>query len=324
MKGFAYRVWVLVVGLLTVGCSVKPGNLQVTARDQEMYNDAGGGPLVQNKEAKYPVAILVSSGKDDREKAVYAALDAAVSDNLSKIAFFSVVERSNLGALAKEQNLESLNDADLAKLDIPKADYLITAKITSATMAKAPLSNLSYQGKVQVDYRFYEKAGNRVIVTKNIEGASSSYVRVEKNQDPAPVMAGPAATAKLVEAAQETAKAFAVELGKRYAPAARVVETRGEGQVARITIGSNYGVAAKSKVEFYEFADNSAIVAGATREPRVIGYGTVVEVADGSAWAEVQDHKKVKVLRGHYARLASDQSKTAGEKLGDGLGAMFK
>jgi len=240
------------------------------------------------------------------------------------------VERSNLAALQKEKTLEELRDDQLSQIDIPKAQYLITARISAAAMEPVSFPSGSFQGVVHVDYRFYEKAGNRVVLTKNLEGASPSYTkppRRERNApppkiDPAQLIETDEGIGKLVEAVQESAKAFAVELGKRYAPAARVVETRGEGKVARITLGTNYGVTDNARVEFFEFVDNSGIVAGATHEPRIVGYGKVIEVDQASAWVEVDSFKKVKVLKGHYSRLAAKQEKASG--LGAGFKALLK
>lgn len=312
--------WLMGVSILVAGCSIKPGNLQITPRDEEVYHDPAGTPLAQTQETKHPVAILVAQGKSPREQALYRSLDAALTDAVSGMAFFTVVERSNLGALAKEQNLESLNDDELGKLDVGKADYLITAQVTSANVVGSTTSNIiatvaaatvnsaasamkSYKGKVQVDYRFYEKATNRVILTKSITANSSSSMTASGSPS------GDQEIAKLADAIQQSAKLFTVELGSRYAPLARVVETRGEGHMARITIGGNYGLNRKAKVQFFEYADNSDIVAGATRDPRIVGYGKVVEVDQDSAWVEVDDYKEAKVLRGHYVKLVFDQPK---------------
>ena len=146
------------LALLAAGCSsLKPGNLQITLRDQEVYKDPAGTPLTLTQETQHSVAILVAQGKEPRDQAISKSLDSSLTAAISGLTYFKVVERSNLTALAKEQSLETINDDQMAKLDVGKADYLITAQISSATLAPIPLVTGSYRGKVQIDFRFYEK-----------------------------------------------------------------------------------------------------------------------------------------------------------------------
>lgn len=316
-----YRIVPLVsVALaLGLGCSSRPGNMEITPRDQQVYRDPGAAPLEQQTEERMSVAILVSEPNDAEGQEITSALDSTLTDAVAGFAFFTIVERSNLGALQRELTLETLDSDELAQIEIPTADYLITARIASTKMKPVIGPRDSYEGIVHVDFRFYEKLTDRVVLTKNIEGRSPHYSAVNY---------GPEAVAKLAEAAQEAAKAFAVELGHRYAPEARVVETRGEGKVARITIGSNYGLAPDAKVEFYRYVDNSDVIAGAEREPSIIGYGKVIEVDQRTAWVEIKKHEKANVFRGHYVRVAANQEKTSEEKatkgFGEGIKAMLR
>lgn len=297
---------VILIAILPIGCATTPGELEITSRDRQIYTDPTGGPLVQAEETKLPVAILVSEGGTELDESIYRTLDSSLVNLISEFAFFTLVERSNLAALQKERLLETLDSDELSQIDIPEADYLITAKVASAAMESSVISGGRFQGVTAVDFRFYEKPTDRVVLTRNIEGKSAGFT---ESQD------GPGADAKLAEAAQEAAKAFAVELGTRYAQEARVIETRGEGKVAKISIGSSYGVTKGAKIEFYEYVDNSDVVAGATREPSPVGYGKVLEATDGTSWVEIQNYKKVNVLRGHYVKFAADQSKSTGDKL---------
>ncbi len=291
---------------LLVGCAVNPGELQITARDRQMYTDPTGGPLVQEMETKLPVAILVSQGGNDLDESIYQTLDSSLVSLISEFAFFTTVERSNLGALQQEHALETLDSDELGQINIPEADYLITAKIASAAMESSVISGGRFQGATAVDFRFYEKPTDRVVLTRHIEGKSPGYTEAQD---------GPEANASLAEAVREAAKAFAIEVGARYAPEARVIETRGDGQVAKISIGSNYGATKGTKIEFYEYVDNSDVVAGATRESSPVGYGKIHSTSNTTSWVEIQNYKKVNVLRGHYVKFASDQSKDAGDQL---------
>lgn len=319
-----------VMGLMALfvsatGCRMEPAEMAVMERDRETYvepravAESSGeeaaredgetyvdsqGATARRSEEALPVAILVSEPVDEKEAAIYEALDSSLTSVISDFDFFTIIERSNLSALQKEHTLENLSADSLSEIEIPEADYLITAKIGNARLEKQLLGN--YQGVVDIDFRFYEKPTDRTVLTKNIVGKSGRIVTE---------MSGTEANAALAEAATEAAKAFAIELGSRYAPEARVLETRGGGKVARINIGYNYGVTENSKVEFYEYVDNSDIVEGAEREASPVGYGNVIEVDQDGAWADVMNYKNVHVMRGHYVRLAPDQSRGMKDKM---------
>lgn len=303
--------------IMLVGCSTpRPAQMAITQRDKDTYTDKGATAV--QKEVKHRVAILTKQDNITKGREVADALDASLTSVISDFAFFSIVERSNLDALLKEKQLEALNSDQLEKIDIPEAEYLITAKVNAPRIEKSMGLNFSgasanngrqnvasFKVTASVDFRFYEKATGRTILVKNIEREAPGTVDSEQT----PTAETPEAVGKLKVAAQECAKVFAMELGARYAPPARVVETRGEGKVAKFTMGTNYGLVKGVKVEFFEYVDNSDVVAGAVREPSPVGYGVVLESEQNFSWAEVLESDKVVVKRGHYVRITSDQSK---------------
>lgn len=311
-----YLKLVVLLAIIAVytGCSIAPGELELTERDREVYVDEGGA-LEKTEETQSRVAIIIPTGNNASEKEIYSALDSMLTSMISDFAFFTIVERSNLAALQTEEMLSNLNSDGMGSINIPEADYVMTARIASATMAPKMVPPDHYQAVTNVDFRFYEKLTDRCVMTQNIESKAPGYTKQQQ---------GPEAQAKLVEAVQESAKQFAIDLGARYAPEARVLETRGGGQVAKITMGSDYGLVNKAKVEFYEYVDNSDIVAGATRDPSPVGYGLVIEVAQKTAWIQIQNWKKVAVKRGHYVKLAADQSKGLKDKVTTGFGETMK
>ena len=315
-KIVSYRAVAAMGVLLAAGCAApRPETMAIMERDSAIYEDKGGA-LQQKKERKDKVAVVVSQGDYKDYGAVAKTIDSQLTEALSAFAFFQVVERSNLGALQQEKMFtgdDSLDD----DLVVP-ADYMITAKMNSVkvdrqvsqyTPSKADIRMARNLGQpdpqpgqrvtctvsLSVDFRFYELATKRVIMTKNI---SKEYSGLEESD----VMA------KLSLAGQECVKGFSQTVGSRFAPPARVLQTRGNCEVARISIGTNYGLVKGVEVEFYEFVDNSAIIAGATRDKNVIGKGRVLEVDKNSAWVEVFDYDKVHVKRGHYVSVSEDQS----------------
>lgn len=297
--------------LLAVGCAApKPGQLPVTDRDKAVYTDQGA--MAQMKETKFRVAIVVRGDKTDEGGRISEALDSALVSSIGDFAFFTIVERSNLDVLAKEQQLEELSGNGRGQFEIPTADYLIAARPNAIRIEEKQSQGLNLRGQMEtktvvqasmsVDFRFYEKATKRLILSKNIDKSLTASSPEEAEH-------------KLAETAQECAKGFAQELGARYAPPARVVELRGGGRMARITMGSNYGLVPGVKVEFFEYVDHSDLIQGAEREPSPVGYGIVRESELNTAWAEVIDYQNSYVKRGHYVKIAADQSKGFRESL---------
>ncbi len=296
---------------LAAGCAApKPGQLPVTDRDKAVYTDQGA--MAQMKETKFRVAIVVRGDKTDEGGRISEALDSALVSSIGDFAFFTIVERSNLDVLAKEQQLEELSGNGRGQFEIPTADYLIAARPNAIRIEEKQSQGLNLRGQMEtktvvqasmsVDFRFYEKATKRLILSKNIDKSLTASSPEEAQH-------------KLAETAQECAKGFAQELGSRYAPPARVVELRGGGRMARITMGSNYGLVPGVKVEFFEYVDHSDLIQGAEREPSPVGYGIVRESELNTAWAEVIDWEKSYVMRGHYVKIAADQSKGFRESL---------
>lgn len=297
--------------LLAAGCAApKPGQLPVTDRDKAVYTDQGA--MEQMKETKFRVAIVVRGDKTDEGGRISEALDSALVSAIGDFAFFTIVERSNLDVLAKEQQLEELSGNGRGQFEIPTADYLIAARPNAIRIEEKQSQGLNLRGQMEtktvvqasmsVDFRFYEKATKRLILSKNIDKSLTASSPEEAEH-------------KLAETAQECAKGFAQELGARYAPPARVVELRGGGRMARITMGSNYGLVPGVKVEFFEYVDHSDLIQGAEREPSPVGYGVVRESELNTAWAEVLDYQNSYVMRGHYVKIAADQSKGFRESL---------
>ncbi len=309
---------ILVAGATLCGCtSPDPTTLPQGNRDQAVFLDQGAS---DHSEQRQKVAISVSEQNlKNAAKEAAAAIDSQLYSALSDFAFFEVVERSNLSALLKEKEVNSLSDAGVGGLEIQGSRYLISAKVNSIQTETRRITepNTDLLGrptggsttrdvadvKLSVDFRFYDlEDNNRVILVKNIE---KSYPQLDAASVPA----------KIGVAAQEAVKGFATELGARFAPPARVVETRGNCQLVRISQGSNYGLVKGTKVEFFIYVDNSAIIANATRDPSLIGKGTVVSSELGTAWIEVENYQNVHVMKGHYARINADQSKGFKESL---------
>ena len=130
-------------------------------------------------------------------------------------------------------------------------------------------------------------------------------------------------TASIARAAEVTARDFCAKVAAKYAPPARVLQTRGNGSAARISIGKNYGIGEGTKVCFYEIIDNSD-VGGKKRDMNDIATGEVKRVEADSAWTEVDNADQTNVRKGVYVRVL-EQTRGMGSSLleSTGLGEKF-
>lgn len=115
-----------VAALFFAGCSApKPELLSIEPRDKVSYEDPAG-PLSQKKHDKIMLAVTVSPGEiPDGYRFLDKSLESKMSDALSKFAFFSLVERSNIKVVGNEVAVSGHDGADL----VVPADCLINAAL---------------------------------------------------------------------------------------------------------------------------------------------------------------------------------------------------
>lgn len=339
---FPYRVvgatTSILMVLALVGCKTKdmrlrPEVLPELPSDREMYSSPLP-PISRSKDCS-SVAILVMKTSGAYSEVMEKTLDTTLVEKLSALEAFTLAERSNIDAFRVDDLILGLEDAD----SVLPADNLVTAKITiigsgrnvdirSDERKVQQDANAKAQGmfdregdpnlntkqsffggftdwfsvSATVDFRFYEKATRRTLLTKSytydfnkiLDGSLQSW---------------------FIDSARDAANRFAGELGRHFAPIARVLQTRGGGRVARISIGANYGLYPGQEIYFYEIMDNSDIVADASFDRSAIGRGLVIETAARSAWVEVFDFTRVNVRRGVYADITPDYQTQGGARM---------
>jgi len=95
-----------------------------------------------------------------------------------------------------------------------------------------------------------------------------------------------------------------------YANTPFVLETRGDGAIACVTLGKNQNVTKGTKFVFYKV--NSTVI---KRYKIPFAEGRVFKFGPDTAWVEVKGGSSAGVKKGHLANIAKDQSYTLGEKL---------
>ena len=279
---------IIVAGMATMlaGCAFNPESMPVGQRDSAVYVDEGAPKTLTTQEQRAKVAVIASEGEYKQYKTTADVLDSALNAKLAGFAFFEIVDRKSQAALIKD-SLASGASADGLPTAGVEADFVVVARIASLAVQN---TGAGFSSDVVFDFKWISKASQKVIMTESIKppmrGASSEVDLVNA----------------LNRAAGLAAADFCAKIAVKYAPPARVLQTRGNGAAARISIGKNYGVGEGSKVCFYEIIDNSD-VGGAKRDMNDIGTGEVKRVEEKTAWVSVDNAEQSNVRKGVYVRV---------------------
>jgi len=327
MKKMFIGTVIMVMAILQSCSSIpKPGELQITKRDRQIYKD----PLVkmqkQEKE-KVAIAILPARQKTENEEletVLIRNIESKLNNNLSAIAYFDVVTRDSLGDLADESVLNNLEGDDISKLNIPKATLALRFKITDMSLqeervnaaAKLGMGLLNtvgksqtgsgvedsitatkYKGRIAVDFRLIDLENNNKLMSQRVNAISDKLVSDTGKDDKEFV---------LIDAAEKAVRQFTSILAKKYGPQVMVIETRGDGEIARINVGKNFGLDKDVRIEFYKNTI-SPVDPNAKPMRSPIGYGKVLEVEEESAWVWVENYDDVDVMMGVLAQPAALQ-----------------
>ena len=89
-----------------------------------------------------------------------------------------------------------------------------------------------------------------------------------------------------------------------------VLQTKGDGAIACINIGSKDDVRRGTKIEFFK-----VIKRNKDKFEVVIATGKVFYVSHTTSWVKVDNFELSNIKLNHFARLAADQSKNLHEKM---------
>lgn len=304
---------------LVGGCAApKPELLLPTERDQAVYVD-NRGVQVKN-DVKFRIAVCVDKNDYARLPAVGQAIEAQMAEAVSKFSFFEFVERQRIKELAAERLFSGNND-DASTL-LQQADCLLSVKLNIgqtrfSVQVQNPYTPPPSTGKLVqdmlADQQARKAAGTHPEPRWKLEikpdfrlyEVESKHVALVKSYVSSAVISAPdQAENAIIGEMRKHVEEFSHLLTRRYAPIARVLETRGGCEVALVSMGTDSGLEAGMPVEFFEYVDHSDIVSGAERQPRLVGRGRVLkDIGSSTAWVEVLDHSSVHVKRGHYVRV---------------------
>ncbi len=288
----------MIVGMgavaLLAGCAFNPEGMPLGPKDRAVYIDEGAPKSLTTEEERAKVAVIAQPGQwqqyDQIARNTAEVLDSTLSAKLAGFAFFEIVDRKSQAAIIKDSIASGADAEDLESTGV-ESDFLVVARIASLNVTHNVTQSTSYYSfDVVFDFKWISKATQKVIMTESIK-------------PPTRPASSEADLAKALNRAAGLAAAdFCAKIGVKYAPPARVLQTRGDGAAARISIGKNYGLSEGSKVCFFEIIDNSD-VGGAKRDQNDIASGEVKRVEEKSAWVAVDDSDVTNVRKGVYVRV---------------------
>ncbi|MBR0197408.1 MAG: hypothetical protein IJQ34_04680 [Kiritimatiellae bacterium] len=295
------------VGTILAGCAFNPEAMPIGQRDSQVYVDPEAPETLTTQEKRAKVAVIASVGEYKDFEQVAEMLDSSLNSKLAEFAFFQIVDRKSQGALIQDA-LATGTEAENISTVSEEANFVVVARIASLSVQQ---TGSIYSFDVTFDFKWISKATQRVIMTESLKPPTrSANSQVDL-------------TNALSRAAEIASRDFCAKIAAKYAPPARVLQTRGDGAAARISIGKNYGVGEGTKVCFYEIIDNSD-VGGEKRDMNDIAQGVVKRVEAKSAWVAVENAEKVNVRKGVYVRVL-EQERGFFSDLGEstGFGEMF-
>ena len=295
------------IAALFAGCAFNPESMPLGQKDSMVYVDAGAPKTLATEEARAKVAVITSVGEYKDYKQVAESLDSSLNAKLAGFSFFQVVDRKSQAALIKDA-VASGSDATDINVSGVESDFVVVARIASLVVQQG---GVAQNADATFDFKWISKESQRVIMTESIKPPVRSV------NSPADLIAA------LNRAAELAARDFCAKIAVKYAPPARVLQTRGNGSAARISIGKNYGLSEGTKVCFYEIIDNSD-VGGAKRDMNDIATGEVKRVEEKTSWVAVDNAEQTNVRKGVYLRVL-EQERGFGSSLMEstGLGETF-
>lgn len=165
--------------------------------------------------------------------------------------------------------------------------------LLSAGAAVAGLGNGLEPNVVDLSmtFEFFDTTREETVTSENIVRKESGS---SKDNTPALVLS----------AARKCVDEFIAIISRDYLQESRVLETRGDGKFAWISLGQKDGVSPGTKVMFYEFADLDDVMDSWVKTPRPVAYGTVIGIPDAkTCWAKVEKYDSVHVKKFHFVKV---------------------
>lgn len=308
-----------VVGLmvcvsLVAGCyTVDPLTMERTERDLETYEAQVPVSFRQDRKKVFIVSKVIEhqrARETNHVEFLSKAVQSATAQYFSNLGWFRAIDHKSGLAVDASKALEG-KDSEINVADAPAdADFVLIVESSVAFIAKQGWKMTTHSKKargVQVESDF------RLIDTRLREMVSGMKFRSSAECGKGDIRTG------ISDAVDKNVRKFARMVSARYLPPGRVTETRGSGRCARLTIGKNYMLNAKTdnrpatRVDFFVY-DRDKNATDERLEKIVIAHGTVISAGKNEAWVEVDADwidktthlATYNVKKGHYVKISEE------------------
>lgn len=291
------------------GCStIDPLTMDRTPRDEEAYADNTGDEIPQEARRVCVVSQVVDHQRTKEKyhtEFIERAVEEAAMNAFSNLGWFRA-SRLSVDARKALQEIEH-GAAKEIRID---SDYVLQTRTSAAYVAKwsclwwqrvTSHSKKARGVKLETEFRLIDAVSHELVI--------GAKFRTEKDCGKGDVRSA------ISDAAKANVRKFARVVSARYLPPGRVVETRGGGHCAKISIGINNMLVAEGKgrpatrVDFFEYVKHPG---SDRREKMIIAHGKVISSEKNDAWIEVDADwisrtthlATYAVKRGHYVKIS--------------------
>ncbi len=304
MKNYIVCVFCCVLCIVMCSCQVNIAELPIVAHDMQTYdNKVLAKKSTQPKEVKR-IAIVPEKGDMNEIKTKLSnSLRSEFESLLIDFSHFNPIPRSEIPAIIKNNKFNTALGLDAPMGKIEGTDCVLVFSLLNYSMRKSTdfmtkvfqgsTLEKGYLGHVKIKTTIIDLKSGQKIFSKTISGVSKSSANVQHISESNETMA------TLNEAIEVATKNFIHKLSMEYSTLSYItLQTKGNGKVALVSMGSKDGLSLNSKVEFYIIRKNG------TQEIKIpFAYGVVKEVELDRAWVVVKNHLNAKVLTNHFVRI---------------------
>lgn len=305
---------ILIINLMACK-TLRPGEMPITERDAELYENYRLSDYSPN-DSKSNVAIICPFVGHPIDDEIQKTIESELSSAASTLAYFNIIPRSEISSILDNINIEQIKSTDLQDINVPMADYLLIGYVVSRNLKETirsfpnqytgkVINRGYYEGEVIISIRMYEVPTQLIKFSQTFQGNSSILESLKEDMTPS------MEKGLMTEATRNALSKYLLIMADKYSPEAFVMQTRGKGRVAMISLGSEYGIDINQEVEFFYYDET---LPGFEPQRNPVGYGKIIQIEKNYSWAQVINYKKVRVLKGHRAKLLSRRSRSFSEK----------
>ena len=291
------------------GCStIDPLTMDRTPRDEEVYADKTGDAIPKEARRVCVVSQVVNHQRSQETyhtEFIERAVEEAAMNAFSNLGWF----RASKLSVDARKALQEIEHGAVKEVKID-SDYVLQTRTSVAYVAKwswlwwqrvTSHSKKARGVKMETEFRLIDAVSRELVI--------GAKFRTERDCGKGDVRSA------ISDAAKENVRKFARVVSARYLPPGRVVETRGGGHCAKVSIGINNMLLAEGKgrpatrVDFFEYVKHPG---SDRREKTIIAHGKVISAEKNDAWIEVDADwisrtthlATYAVKRGHYVKIS--------------------